>query len=621
MKDIALLINDSLIDINYKVNEFYIEKYINKFSFNNKEELIYNLYNNLIDFYKKYNVLLAYNKQIQRDMNDNKLVVELLLITVFIIDNINITSNEIFTKLDLESLLFYYLVFVNNSIADLDDSSINNYKYYVIDILFSSLNSENGKQQINEYKLSQKFISYIFQYIKKSYKIQNLYLGLLYNLFFFYKHTTLTTKHYIHMLDIIDSVELNPVEINSDIYNKNIKHIQSITDWINIIISLFVNSTDTCNKTLNINNLQSLYFKSITDACNLILNNIVDLTDKKNVSYIEDNSKYLKNDTLIDNILYSIAIENNNDAIRLNHYLIILLEYLRDVLDIQKNDNIKCFYNLAITEEFAIIIIKLLALIVNNLEYCIIYLKSNEYNLRLYYSYSNASINNNENEYVKQTFKIFMLLSDIIGIIMTESLLVNKLIAINTKTESYNNKNNYSWMAFIKYYLNEEKYICNKIVYKLINILQISDIYYDNEYNRKKGHKQNNKDTESNYINDIDTKDIMYTFQTNIMKTLCNISNKNSLIKKYFEKNKELFYYLLNHMCMDLCNPCKKEWCVLLVKTLTEDNLNIQNMINQLQPCKIDPLVKDYLLKKGYDIKIDKGFLKPNVKKIEFNDI
>lgn len=621
MKDIALLINDSLIDINYKVNEFYIEKYINKFSFNNKEELIYNLYNNLIDFYKKYNVLLAYNKQIQRDMNDNKLVVELLLITVFIIDNINITSNEIFTKLDLESLLFYYLVFVNNSIADLDDSSINNYKYYVIDILFSSLNSENGKQQINEYKLSQKFISYIFQYIKKSYKIQNLYLGLLYNLFFFYKHTTLTTKHYIHMLDIIDSVELNPVEINSDIYNKNIKHIQSITDWINIIISLFVNSTDTCNKTLNINNLQSLYFKSISDAGNLILNNIVDLTDKKNVSYIEDNSKYLKNDTLIDNILYSIAIENNNDAIRLNHYLIILLEYLRDVLDIQKNDNIKCFYNLAITEEFAIIIIKLLALIVNNLEYCIIYLKSNEYNLRLYYSYSNASINNNENEYVKQTFKIFMLLSDIIGIIMTESLLVNKLIAINTKTESYNNKNNYSWMAFIKYYLNEEKYICNKIVYKLINILQISDIYYDNEYNRKKGHKQNNKDTESNYINDIDTKDIMYTFQTNIMKTLCNISNKNSLIKKYFEKNKELFYYLLNHMCMDLCNPCKKEWCVLLVKTLTEDNLNIQNMINQLQPCKIDPLVKDYLLKKGYDIKIDKGFLKPNVKKIEFNDI
>ena len=58
-------------------------------------------------------------------------------------------------------------------------------------------------------------------------------------------------------------------------------------------------------------------------------------------------------------------------------------------------------------------------------------------------------------------------------------------------------------------------------------------------------------------------------------------------------------------MKLDKCNPFKKEWAVLFVKSAAENNLKIQNFIHELQPHSIDPLLKDYIINKGTDVKIN----------------
>ena len=55
----------------------------------------------------------------------------------------------------------------------------------------------------------------------------------------------------------------------------------------------------------------------------------------------------------------------------------------------------------------------------------------------------------------------------------------------------------------------------------------------------------------------------------------------------------------LINMKLDKCNPFKKEWTVLFIKSLTEGNYKIQSLIEQLQPQEMDPMLKDYIINKG----------------------
>ena len=63
---------------------------------------------------------------------------------------------------------------------------------------------------------------------------------------------------------------------------------------------------------------------------------------------------------------------------------------------------------------------------------------------------------------------------------------------------------------------------------------------------------------------------LLYGFQSNLMKFLSNYSWKNESLKQFFITNPDDFYYLLSHMKIDRCNPFKKEYTSLLIKSLCE---------------------------------------------------
>jgi hypothetical protein len=160
---------------------------------------------------------------------------------------------------------------------------------------------------------------------------------------------------------------------------------------------------------------------------------------------------------------------------------------------------------------------------------------------------------------------------------------------------------------------------CLEIFDLLYRMLTITDPFYDGILKRGRLLNSNIK-AEFNKENtkEIDENNLFFSFQTNIVKMLSNYSYKNENLKKTLEPT--VFYYLLNHMKLDKCNPFKKEWTVLLVKSLSEDNYKIQTLIEELKPIDIDPLLKDYLQKNNYNFKFEVGTHKVRVQKNEEED-
>jgi len=104
----------------------------------------------------------------------------------------------------------------------------------------------------------------------------------------------------------------------------------------------------------------------------------------------------------------------------------------------------------------------------------------------------------------------------------------------------------------------------NLVITRLIDIMRITDFVYDNKYERFKSAKERLRNEK------ISEESILYGFQTNLVKFLANFGLNNEKAKEYFINNKLDFFYILNHLRIDTCNPFKKEWSVLFVKTLTE---------------------------------------------------
>ena len=100
-------------------------------------------------------------------------------------------------------------------------------------------------------------------------------------------------------------------------------------------------------------------------------------------------------------------------------------------------------------------------------------------------------------------------------------------------------------------------------------------------------------------VPELEEKNIFFGFQTNIMKLLSNFCYKNEKIKQFFIDNPKHFYPLLNHIKMDKCNVFIKEWTVLMIKSLCDHNEKIQQLIKDLKPVEMDPLLKDYIINKG----------------------
>ena len=130
---------------------------------------------------------------------------------------------------------------------------------------------------------------------------------------------------------------------------------------------------------------------------------------------------------------------------------------------------------------------------------------------------------------------------------------------------------------------------------QILQILKSTDVLYDKTFNRSKGEK----DTEKKSKLHLDHSDLFYGLQTNLVKFMANFCYKNEKAKNFFIENPKEFYYMLNHLKMDKCNPVKYEYAVLMIKALCEKCTEIQKLINDLKPMEMDPLLKDYIINKG----------------------
>ena len=134
-----------------------------------------------------------------------------------------------------------------------------------------------------------------------------------------------------------------------------------------------------------------------------------------------------------------------------------------------------------------------------------------------------------------------------------------------------------------------------KIFEQIIKILKTTDVLYDKIFNRSKGEKENEKKINKH----LETSNQFYGLQTNMLKFMSNFCYKNENAKNYFINEPKDFYYMLNHLKMDKCNPLKYEYAVLMIKALCEDCPKIQELIKELKPIEMDPLLKDYIINKG----------------------
>ena len=129
----------------------------------------------------------------------------------------------------------------------------------------------------------------------------------------------------------------------------------------------------------------------------------------------------------------------------------------------------------------------------------------------------------------------------------------------------------------------------------IINMINNTDNLYDVVFLRNKALKKE----EQVSVPLLEQSNLFFGFQTNIMKFLSNFCYKNDSMKQFFISNPNHFYSLLNHLKIDKCNQLKKEWTVLMIKSLCENCYQIQKLIMDLQPVEMDPLLKDYIINKG----------------------
>ena len=391
-------------------------------------------------------------------------------------------------------------------------------------------------------------------------------------LFFMFLHNELGNESSIQ-IKIFKQIFEDNFMILKEVYDNFKKDLKVQKFLLGIIYKLFLLNTKILNLYLSeehynlfidiINNIdynpknpEERDNKEINDWINLIFEYIL-----KN----EENCQKLNNQSL-----FNKMINYKNKNINL-----IILEIIRDIIDYAKDKKI-----LLISTKHIPILCNLIEKTLNNINEII---KENDI-LRDYEKISLENINFiNDN-------KIIICLADIFSVILT--------------TDDLNNED-YRKVSFDN--LNKES-----LYLKIIEILKQTDELYDKIFFRSKGLKSD----QMKNIPILSQKNYFYGLQTNLMKFLSNFAYKNEHTKNFFIDKPEYFYYLLNHMKMDKCNPLKKEWTVLLIKCLCENCYKIQKLIMDLKPIEMDPLLKDYIINKG---KQKVNFVNEGEKEINFS--
>ena len=391
-------------------------------------------------------------------------------------------------------------------------------------------------------------------------------------LFFMFLHNELGNESSIQ-IKIFKQIFENNFMILKEVYDNVKKDLKIQKFLLGIIYKLFLLNT----KILNLY-LSEEHYNLFIDIIN-------------NIDYNPKNPEERDNKEINDwiNLIFEYILKNEEKCQKLNNQSLfnkminykdkninlIILEIIRDIIDYAKDKKI-----LLISTKHIPILCNLIEKTLNNINEII---KENDI-LRDYEKISLENINFiNDN-------KIIICLADIFSVILT--------------TDDLNNED-YRKVSFDN--LNKES-----LYLKIIEILKQTDELYDKIFFRSKGLKSD----QMKNIPILSQKNYFYGLQTNLMKFLSNFAYKNEHTKNFFIDKPEYFYYLLNHMKMDKCNPLKKEWTVLLIKCLCENCYKIQKLIMDLKPIEMDPLLKDYIINKG---KQKLNFVNEGEKEINFS--
>ena len=391
-------------------------------------------------------------------------------------------------------------------------------------------------------------------------------------LFFMFLHNELGNESSIQ-IKIFKQIFENNFMILKEVYDNFKKDLKVKKFLLGIIYKLFLLNT----KILNLY-LSEEHYNLFIDIIN-------------NIDYNPKNPEERDNKEINDwiNLIFEYILKNEEKCQKLNNQSLfskminykdkninlIILEIIRDIIDYAKDKKI-----LLISTKHIPILCNLIEKTLNNINEII---KENDI-LRDYEKISLENINFiNDN-------KIIICLADIFSVILT--------------TDDLNNED-YRKVSFDN--LNKES-----LYLKIIEILKQTDELYDKIFFRSKGLKSD----QMKNIPILSQKNYFYGLQTNLMKFLSNFAYKNEHTKNFFIDKPEYFYYLLNHMKMDKCNPLKKEWTVLLIKCLCENCYKIQKLIMDLKPIEMDPLLKDYIINKG---KQKLNFVNEGEKEINFS--
>ena len=391
-------------------------------------------------------------------------------------------------------------------------------------------------------------------------------------LFFMFLHNELGNESSIQ-IKIFKQIFEDNFMILKEVYDNFKKDLKVQKFFLGIIYKLFLLNT----KILNLY-LSEEHYNLFIDIIN-------------NIDYNPKNPEERDNKEINDwiNLIFEYILKNEEKCQKLNNQSlfnkminykdkninIIILEIIRDIIDYAKDKKI-----LLISTKHIPILCNLIEKTLNNINEII---KENDI-LRDYEKISLENINFiNDN-------KIIICLTDIFSVILT--------------TDDLNNED-YRKVSFEN--LNKES-----LYLKIIEILKQTDELYDKIFFRSKGLKSD----QMKNIPILSQKNYFYGLQTNLMKFLSNFAYKNEHTKNFFIDKPEYFYYLLNHMKMDKCNPLKKEWTVLLIKCLCENCYKIQKLIMDLKPIEMDPLLKDYIINKG---KQKVNFVNEGEKEINFS--
>ena len=391
-------------------------------------------------------------------------------------------------------------------------------------------------------------------------------------LFFMFLHNELGNESSIQ-IKIFKQIFENNFMILKEVYDNVKKDLKIQKFLLGIIYKLFLLNT----KILNLY-LSEEHYNLFIDIIN-------------NIDYNPKNPEERDNKEINDwiNLIFEYILKNEEKCQKLNNQSLfskminykdkninlIILEIIRDIIDYAKDKKI-----LLISTKHIPILCNLIEKTLNNINEII---KENDI-LRDYEKISLENVNFiNDN-------KIIICLTDIFSVILT--------------TDDLNNED-YRKVSFDN--LNKES-----LYLKIIEILKQTDELYDKIFFRSKGLKSD----QMKNIPILSQKNYFYGLQTNLMKFLSNFAYKNEHTKNFFIDKPEYFYYLLNHMKMDKCNPLKKEWTVLLIKCLCENCYKIQKLIMDLKPIEMDPLLKDYIINKG---KQKLNFVNEGEKEINFS--